>query len=138
MTSSRNFTNMIDRLRSAGLRPTAPRLTIAKFLFEEGDRHVTAEELQFLSASRRHSIALATIYNTLKQFKDAGLLREVMVGPGRSYFDTNVTPHHHFFLENEGRLIDIPESAATVHVSEVPPGTALDRIDVVVRIRTIK
>jgi Fur family iron response transcriptional regulator len=111
---------------------------IAKILFENGHRHVSADDLHFLAISRRVAVAQATIYNTLRQFKDAGLLREVMVGPGRSYFDTNLSPHHHYFIEEEGRLIDVPQDGAEVNILDTPPGTMLERVDLVVRIRSIK
>ena len=93
-----------DRLRAAGLRPTRQRLCLARLLFEPGDRHVTAEQLHSEANAARVEVSLATVYNTLHQFTEAGLLREVVIEPGRSYFDTNTSDHHHFFHEGDGRL----------------------------------
>src|SRR6202795_1491326 len=99
MGGSRPFTNALERLRTAGLRPTRQRLALARLLFEKGDRHVTAEQLHGEAQATSVQVSLATVYNTLHQFIAAGLLREVVVDPGRSYFDTNVSDHHHFFHE---------------------------------------
>jgi Fur family transcriptional regulator, iron response regulator len=81
-------------------------------------------------------VSLATIYNTLHQFTDAGLLRQVAVDGSKSYFDTNVSPHHHFFIETENDLVDIPQSEVVVGKTPTPPeGYDVVRIDVVVRLR---
>jgi Fur family transcriptional regulator, iron response regulator len=125
-----------DRLRGAGLRPTRQRLSLGWLIFAKGHRHLSAEAL-FEEASRsRLQVSLATVYNTLNQFTDAGLLREIAVDGTRTYFDTNIDEHHHFFIEDEARVIDIPASA--VEVSDVPPapeGFEIARVDVVVRLR---
>jgi Fur family iron response transcriptional regulator len=137
MSSSRPFTAALDCLREAGLRPTRQRLALAKLLLENGDRHVTAEQLhgEALTASIR--VSLATVYNTLHQFTAAGLLREVVVAPGRSYFDTNVDDHHHFFFESTGQLQDIPGDRVVVRDLPAPPdGTAIRRVDVIIRVQT--
>ena len=94
--------DVVERLRAAGLRPTRQRLALARLLFDGGDRHVTAEHLHGEAQARAIRVSLATVYNTLHQFTAAGLLREVVVEPGRSYFDTNVSDHHHFFCEFDG------------------------------------
>ena len=99
MTTHRPFANALDLLRAAKLRPTRQRLALAKLLFEKGDRHVTAEQLHDEAVAASIPVSLATIYNTLHQFVGAQLLREVVVNPGRSYFDTNIADHHHFFFE---------------------------------------
>ena len=96
------------RLKEAGLRPTRQRVELARLLFTGMDRHVTAESLAEESARAGVRVSLATVYNTLHQFRSAGLLRQVVVDASRSYFDTNVGDHQHFFVENEGTLIDIP------------------------------
>lgn len=117
------------------MRPTRQRLALARLLFENGDRHITAEALHEEALRANVSVSLATVYNTLHQFTAAGLLREIMVDGARSYFDTNVDEHHHFFFEGSGRLQDIP--AESVVVSELPPppdGTAVSRVDVIVRV----
>lgn len=124
-----------DILRDAGLRPTRQRLGLARILFDKGDRHVTAEQLHSEASDANLRVSLATIYNTLHQFTEAGLLREVVVEPGRSYFDTNTTDHHHFFHEESGYLQDIPGSAITVGQLPPPPdGTAVQRVDIIVRV----
>jgi Fur family iron response transcriptional regulator len=124
------------RLREAGLRPTRQRVALARVLFEPGHRHVTAESLHAEVKATRTPVALATVYNALNQFRDAGLLREVVVAPGRSYFDTNTDDHHHFFVENDGELYDFPSHDVTIHGLPTPPkGTRLSRVDVVVRVR---
>src|SRR5690348_5163757 len=108
MTSARPFTHAIERLRSVGLRPTRQRLALVRLLFEEGDRHVSAEALHAEAQRAGVRVSMATIYNTLNQFTEAGLLREVVVESGRSYFDTNTGDHHHFFFQDSGELQDIP------------------------------
>jgi Fur family transcriptional regulator, iron response regulator len=126
---------MIERLRAAGLRPTRQRLALARLLFDGGDRHVTAEQLHGEALARAIAVSLATVYNTLHQFTAAGLLREVVVEPGRSYFDTNTLDHHHFFCESTGRLQDIPgEMVMLGQLPQPPSGTAIRRVDVVIRV----
>jgi Fur family iron response transcriptional regulator len=135
METQRPFTSILAKLKDAGLRPTRQRLSLAKLLFEGGDRHVSAEDLHAEALASRIQVSLATIYNTLHQFTTAGLLREVVVEPGRSYFDNNMTPHHHFFVEGEGRLMDIPaDEVALSHLPEPPTGMKVARVDVIVRL----
>lgn len=102
MSSAHHSLNALERLRAAGLRPTRQRLALAKLLLGNGDRHVTAEQLYIEAAAAAMPVSLATVYNTLHQFTEAGLLREVVVEPGRSYFDTNIADHHHFFCSRTG------------------------------------
>src|SRR5260221_14382824 len=129
--------DVIGRLRAAGLRPTRQRLALARLLFEGGDRHVTAEHLHGEALAQAFPVSLATVYNTLHQFTAAGLLREAVVAPGRSYFDTNVDDHHHFFFESTGQLQDIPGDRVVVRDLPTPPdGTAIRRVDVIIRVRT--
>ena len=124
------------RLRQSGLRPTRQRVELAGLLFDACDRHVTAESLHDEITKAGVKVSLATVYNTLHQFTEAGLLRQVIVDAARSYFDTNTGDHQHFFLEKEGMLIDIPGEAISVAgVPSPPPGMAVDRVDVVVRVR---
>lgn len=128
--------SLLARLRGAGLRPTRQRLALAKLLFDGGDRHVTAEQLHGEATAAAITVSLATVYNTLHQFTGAGLLREVVVEPGRSYFDTNVDDHHHFFCESTGALQDIPGAAISVgQLPHAPPGTEVSRVDVIIRVR---
>jgi len=132
---SRPFANALELLRTAKLRPTRQRLALARLLFEKGDRHVTAEQLHGEAQAASIRVSLATVYNTLHQFIAAGLLREVVVDPGRSYFDTNVSNHHHFFFEDSGRLQDIPsDHVAVVELPAPPTGMTIRRVDVVIRV----
>jgi Fur family iron response transcriptional regulator len=126
---------ILERVRSAGLRPTRQRLALARLLLENGDRHVTAEQLHGEAAATAIPVSLATVYNTLHQFTEAGLLREVVVEPGRSYFDTNTDDHHHFFCEAYGMLQDIPAHEVSVSgLPAAPAGTEICRVDVIVRV----
>ncbi len=135
--SNRPFRPALDRLRGAGLRPTRQRLALARLLFDSGDRHVTAEQLHAEALAAKVRVSLATVYNTLHQFTALGMLREVVVEPARSYFDTNTSDHHHFFHERSGQLADIPgDQVQLSHLPSAPPGTEVSRVDVVVRLRS--
>lgn len=135
MTAARPYSNALERLRRVGLRPTRQRLALARLLFDKGNRHVTAEQLHGEAVEAAVSVSLATVYNTLHQFTAAGLLSEVVVEPGRSYFDTNVEDHHHFFFEDCGRLLDIPGDRVVVDDLPIPPdGTKIRRVDVIIRL----
>ena len=125
-----------DRLRKAGLRPTRQRLALAQLLFARGDRHVTAEGLHEEAVTAGMPVSLATVYNTMHQFTEAGLLREVTVDSSRTYFDTNTGNHHHFYCEDDGTLMDISGDAiAVAGVPVPPPGAQVDRVDVIVRLK---
>ena len=137
-TNARPYSSVIARLKQAGLRPTRQRIALAKLLFEAENRHVTAEELHGEARRASVSVSLATVYNSLHQFTDAGLMREVVVEAGKSYFDTNTGEHHHFFHEDTGALEDIPSDR--INVSELPAapdGTSVLRVDVIVRVAAI-
>jgi Fur family transcriptional regulator, iron response regulator len=137
MTTIRPYTKALDGLKSAGLRPTRQRLGLGRLLFEGGHRHVTAEQLHAEAAAAGLRVSLATVYNTLNQFTTAGLLREVVVEAGRSYFDTNTADHHHFFFEGSGELQDIPgEQVRVADIPAAPAGTEVARVDVIVRVRS--
>jgi len=135
-TIVRPYAHAIDRLRAAGLRPTRQRLALAKLLFDGCDRHVSAEQLHGSAVSAKIPVSLATVYNTLHQFTDAGLLREIVVDAGRSYFDTNVTLHHHYFYEKSGQLMDL--AGDTIRLEGIPlqspDGHRVSRVDVIVRV----
>lgn len=131
----RPYTRVISLLQGAGLRPTRQRMALARLLFDVGNRHVTAEDLHLEAKMAGISVSLATIYNTLNQFTTSGLLREVVVEPGRTYFDTNTSGHHHFFFEQTGEICDIPEDEVSIsRLPTLPEGATLSRIDVVVRV----
>lgn len=126
------------RLRQAGLRPTRQRVGLGWLLFAKGDRHLTAEILFEEAAKARVPVSLATVYNTLHQFTQAGLLREVAVDGAKTYFDTNTGDHHHFFLEGANELVDIDRQKVEVSaIPEAPPGYEVARVDVIVRLRKI-
>lgn len=132
----RPYADALRRLKDAGLRPTRQRLALGKLLFDAGDRHVTAEQLHGEVGAQGIKVSLATIYNTLNQFTESGLLREVVVAPGRSYFDTNVADHHHFYYEDDGALQDIPgEQIALAAMPAAPADAEVARVDVIVRLR---
>jgi Fur family iron response transcriptional regulator len=133
---SRPYAQALRRLHACGLRPTRQRLALAKLLIETHPRHVTAEELFQEARQAGIPVSLATVYNTLHQFTSAGLMGEIVVGSGQSYFDTNPSSHWHYFDRATGEIIDVPEEAIEFSkLPEPPPGKVIDRIDVVVRIR---
>ncbi len=135
MAVNRAYRDLIDRLKLAGLRPTRQRLALARLLFARSHHHTTAEQLHGEAMAADVKVSLATVYNTLHQFTEANLLREVVVEPGRSYFDTNTDDHHHFFFEESGRLEDIPgHNVQLSDVPEAPDGHRVSRVDVIIRL----
>ena len=123
-------------LKSVGLRPTRQRVALGRLLFGAEQRHLTAEMLFEEAASANIGISLATVYNTLHQFTEVGLLRQVAVDGSKSYFDTNASEHHHFFVEGEDALVDIPGAQVLVDkLPTAPDGYEIARVDVVVRLR---
>jgi len=128
-----------EKLRDVGLRPTRQRMALGWILFAKGDRHVTAEMLYEEATRAKVPVSLATVYNTLHQFTEVGLLRQVAVDGSKAYFDTNNSEHHHFFIEDQNDLMDIPASDVVVGKAPVAPeGYEIARIDVVVRLRRKK
>lgn len=125
-----------DRLRGAGLKPTRPRVGISWLLFGTGDRHVTAEMLH--EEARRHKLAisLATVYNTLHQFEETGLIRQVAIFGGRVWFDTTTGPHCHYYNEDSREVFDIPPDASPpAPAIPAPEGMEVIGVDLVVRVR---
>jgi Fur family transcriptional regulator, iron response regulator len=130
-----DFDMPVERLRKSGLRPTRQRVALAELLFSKGDRHLTAEMLHAEAVRDGIPVSLATVYNTLHQFVDAGLLREVAIESSKTYFDTKTSNHFHFFFENEGVLADIDAPDLNVeNLPELPEGFEISRIDVLVRL----
>ncbi len=128
-----------EKLRGAGLRPTQQRLNLAELLFSGEDRHVSAEALHAEALSAKMGVSLATVYNTLNQFTAAGLLREVAIEGSKSYFDTNISNHIHFFLENEEKLMDIDANSLNLTgLPQAPEGHEISRIDVIIRLSPTK
>ena len=129
---------MLDRLADAGLRATRTRKALAALLFNGKTRYVTAEQLH-RQATATTKVSLATVYNTLKTFTKHGLLQEVVVDPSRSFFDTNVTDHYHFYCEDKHALVDIPvDVGILLRLSARPRNIAIRRVDLIIRIRSGK
>lgn len=127
--------DVLAKLHAYGLRPTRQRLALARLLFDGRERHFTADQLYDEASRAGADLALATVYNTLKQFTAVGLLREVSVDATRSWFDTKVDEHHHFFFEEEERLMDIDVGAVTLgKLPAAPDGSEIKRVDVVIRV----
>ncbi|MGJ8544417.1 MAG: iron response transcriptional regulator IrrA [Sulfitobacter sp.] len=124
-------------LGDAGLRPTRQRVTLASLLIGDGEhRHVTAESLFDAAKGQGEAVSLATVYNTLRAFCDAGLMQEVTVDGSKSYFDTNTHDHPHFFWEDEARLSDAPASDLVIsRLPQTPEGAEVASVDVVIRLR---
>lgn len=127
------------RLRDCGLRPTRQRIALADLLFAKGDRHLTVEELHEEAVDAGVPVSLATVYNTLHQFTEAGLVRVLAVEGSRTYFDTNISDHHHFFVEGENEVLDIPVSSIEIgNLPEPPEGMEIAHVDVIIRLRAKK
>ncbi|AHM04757.1 Iron-responsive regulator Irr [Roseibacterium elongatum DSM 19469] len=126
-------------LQDGKLRPTRQRLTLAALLIGDGEnRHVTAESLHDAALASGDKVSLATVYNTLRAFCDAGLMQEVTVDGSRSYFDTRMDEHPHFFMEDAGRLTDAPKAGIEIKtLPEVPEGYEVSKVDVVIRLRRV-
>ena len=123
-------------MRHAGLRPTRQRMALASLLYAKGDRHLTVEELHEEATVAGIDVSLATVYNTLHQFTEAHMIRVLAVEGNRTYFDTNVSDHHHFFIEGRNEVLDIPTSNITINnLPELPEGMEIAHVDVVIRLR---
>ncbi len=126
-------------LASVGLRPTRQRLSLASLLVGDGlNRHVTAEGLYEAASGADERVSLATVYNTLRAFCDAGLMREITVDGSKSYFDTNITDHPHFYWEDTATLTDAPSAELEIaRLPVVPAGAEIIAVDVVIRLRRV-
>lgn len=132
-----SFRNVRERLQAAGLRPTRQRVALGWLLFGKGDRHVTAECLFEEARVAKTMLSLATVYNTLRQFSEAGLLREIAVYGSRIWYDTNTGPHYHFYLEDCDQLLDIPDDLmAVLKMPNAPSGMEIIGADVIVRVKS--
>lgn len=130
---NRPYSKALKCLQDVSLRPTRQRLALAKLLFDEDDRHVTAEVLHQEVNDTGAKVSLATVYNTLHQFTEAGLLKEVIVDSSKTYFDTNVSDHHHIYLKEEEILMDVSaESLVISSLPEAPDGKKVSGVSVVV------
>ena len=133
----KDFTQYIDRLRSSGLRPTKQRLLISKILFgQKATFHFTIENLcKLVKKNLNKRISLATVYNTVHAFKKKGYLKEIALEGNKTYFDTNVSTHHHFYDEDTGKLFDIKNDNIIVSkIPQAPIGKKIKEIEVTVRV----
>lgn len=136
--ASRPYASAVERLRAVGLRPTKQRMALCRSLYDGGHRHVTAETLHAEVQGSGLKVSLATVYNTLHQFTKAGLLREVVVDGAKTYFDTNVSAHHHFFDIDTGDLTDIPGDGIEIcGLPGTPSGLEVQSVDITVRVRRL-
>lgn len=125
-----------SKLNNAGLRPTRQRVELARLLFGNGDRHVTADMLHEEAVLQRIPVSLATVYNTLQQFTNVGLLRRLATDSVKAWFDTNVTDHHHLFIEDDNCIVDVPPGYLSIdRLPPVPDGMEIARVEVVVRLK---
>ena len=132
------YNQAIKKISNNGIRPTKQRMILAKLLFEKGDRHISAEELYEEVRKEDRKISLATIYNTLKQFKNLGLLKELVVDKNKSIYCTNHDSHYHLYIEDENKIIDIPQKNIDLNIPEIPACLSFHNIDIIVRVRTLK
>lgn len=126
---------MTAQLRGAGLRPTRQRIELGWLLFAKGHRHISAEDLHAEAEAAGVRVSLATVYNALHQFTEAGLLRELAIDGSRTYFDTNCSDHHHFFIEEESRVVDLMGEIGVDRLPTPPAGFEISAVDIVVRVR---
>ncbi|MFT3849492.1 MAG: Fur family transcriptional regulator [Propionivibrio sp.] len=128
---------LLERLKAAGVQPTLQRLAVAEILFDK-PAHLRADEIVERVQQGHADVSRATVYNTLKLFRDAGLIRELIVDGGRIVFDSNVAPHYHLYDVDSGAVVDVPEQELkVVGRPTLPPGCQLVDIDVIVRVRGI-
>ena len=128
----------LRKIEESGIIPTKQRRVLAKILFEKGNRHISAENLFDEVKREDRKISMATIYNTLKQFTNLGLIREIVVDKNKSLYDTNNKPHYHLYIEDVGKVQDIPTDNMNLNLPSVPACLNLHNIDVIVRVRSLK
>jgi Fur family iron response transcriptional regulator len=131
--------NIVTRLQSAGLRATPKRIAIGGLLFDGINRHVTADDVAGIARKAGVRVSLATVYNTLNQFVSAGLMKRITLDTDRTYFDTNVSDHHHLFFEDNGVLHDVPGDSIRIEgLPTIPPGSKVRAVEVIVRMTSDK
>ena len=138
MIISDNLKMYVQKLRSSNLRPTKQRLKICKFLFDRDKTfHFTVEALnKKINKNGATKVSLATIYNTVEAFTSAGYLKEVLTSKNKSYYDTNIKSHHHFYDEESKELTDIDDSQIKLSKVPIPPkGKKIKNLEVVIRIQ---
>ncbi len=132
------YNSAINKLEKNGIRATKQRRVLAKLIFDKGKRHISAENLFDEVKKDERKISMATIYNTLKQFTSLGLIREIVVDQNKSLYCNNNQSHYHLYIEDEGKVIDIPTKNIDLDIPSIPACLQLHDIDVIVRIRTLK
>ena len=133
-----DYNKVIRKLNNNGVRPTKQRMVLDKHLFENGKRHVSAEDLYIEVGKEDRRISLATVYNTLKQFTKLGIIREVVVDHNKSLYCNNYKSHYHLYIEDEGKVVDIPTENINLDLPVFPACLNLHNVDVIVRVRTLK
>ena len=133
-----DYNKVIKKLNNNGVRPTKQRMVLAKHLFEKGNRHISAEDLYIEVRKEDRRISLATVYNTLKQFTKLGIIREVVVDHNKSLYCNNYKSHYHLYIEDEGKVVDIPTENINLDLPTFPACLNLHNVDVIVRVRTLK
>ena len=132
------YSSAINIIEKYGIRATKQRRILAKLIFDKGKRHISAENLFDEVKKDERKISMATIYNTLKQFTNLGLIREIVVDQNKSLYCNNNQNHYHLYIEDEGKIIDIPTKNIDLNIPSIPACLQLHNIDVIVRIRTLK
>ena len=132
------YNSAISKLEKNGIRATKQRRVLAKLIFDKGKRHISAENLFDEVKKEERKISMATVYNTLKQFTNLGLIREIVVDQNKSLYCNNNQSHYHLYIEDEGKVIDIPTKNIDLDIPSIPACLQLHDIDVIVRIRTLK
>ena len=132
------YNSALKKLEKNGIRATKQRRVLAKLIFDKGKRHISAENLFDEVKKDERKISMATIYNTLKQFTNLGLIREIVVDQNKSLYCNNNQSHYHLYIEDEGKVIDIPTQNIDLDIPSIPACLKLHDIDVIVRIRTLK
>ena len=132
------YSRALKKIEESGIRPTKQRRILAKLIFEKGDRHISAENLFDEVKKEDRKISMAIIYNTLKQFTSLGLIREIVVDQNKSLYCNNNKSHYHLYIEDEGKIHDIPTKNINLDIPSIPACLSLHNIDVIVRVRSLK
>ena len=132
------YSRALKKIEESGIRPTKQRRILAKLIFEKGDRHISAENLFDEVKKEDRKISMATIYNTLQQFTSLGLIREIVVDQNKSLYCNNNKSHYHLYIEDEGKIHDIPTKNINLDIPSIPACLSLHNIDVIVRVRSLK
>ena len=132
------YNGAIKTLEKNGIRATKQRRVLAKLIFDKGKRHISAENLFDEVKKDQRKISMATVYNTLKQFTSLGLIKEIVVDQNKSLYCNNNQSHYHLYIEDEGKIVDIPTKNIDLNIPSIPACLSFHSVDVIVRIRTLK